>query len=174
MNLGLLIVAVSPLGCVSNWLNWRYLNYFIVRFFYCIGAIIHETSHAFFVILTGAKVTEFSVFSSQPHVTHTKSKLPLLGEALISLAPIIGGMLFLFLINKYLLDNFFIVPQFQFYTWQSLYIIPIKIVSQLNFFSWKSWVMILLYKYWCNDRPFLAGFKKYLANNNPAFLFKLQ
>lgn len=143
MGLGIVIVLVSILGYISNSLNWRYLNYRVVSFLYYIGALVHETSHAAVCIATGAKIEEFKVFSPQPHVTHRKSKLPLVGELLISSAPIASGLLFLFLVNRYLLGNYFAVPPLS--GWQDIFTEPLKLLLQINLFQWQSWVMILLF-----------------------------
>jgi len=168
MNLGLLIILISLFGSISNWLNWQYLNFTLVRFLYYIGTVVHELSHAILAILTGAKVTEFKVFSNQPHILHTKSKIPILGEILISIAPVIGGILFLFLINKYLLGNSFVIPHF--YSLQSLYEVPLNIISQINFLSWKSWVMILLFM---NVGAMISPSWKDLKNIWPAIIVLL-
>lgn len=143
MNLGLLIITISLLGSVSNWLNWRFLNYSIVRLLYYFGVVVHELSHAVFCLLTGASIVEISIFSKKPHVSYSKPRVPLFGELLISLAPIIGGLSLLFLINKYYLENYFLIPQFS--GWQSILIAPFKILFQINFLTWQSWVMILLF-----------------------------
>lgn len=143
MNLGLLIIVISLLGSASNWLNWCYLNYSIVRLSYYLGAVIHESSHAVFCLLTGATIVEISIFSKKPHVSYFKPKLPFLGELLISLAPIINGLFFLFLINKYYLENYFLIPQFS--DWQSILAAPLKLLFQINFFTWQSWLIILLF-----------------------------
>ncbi len=148
INLGVVIVLITTFGYVSNFLNWRYLNYRIVQLLYYVGAFVHETSHAILCILTGAKIEEFTVFSSQPHVVHQRSRLPILGELLISAAPIAGGLLFLFLINYYLLGNYFTpsVPQFSsWHDWRSMLLDPLKLLSQINPLQWQSWVMILLF-----------------------------
>jgi hypothetical protein len=85
------------------------------------------------------------VFSTQPQVVHRKSKLPILGEVLISIAPIAGGLLFLFLINRYILGNYFVAPQFSGRSsWQSIFIEPLKLLSQINLLQWQSWLMIFL------------------------------
>ena len=94
MSLGIVIVLIAALGYLSNTLNWRYLNFSVIRLLYYIGALVHETSHAVLCILTGAKIEEFTVFSDQPQVVHRPSKIPFLGELLISAAPIAGGLLF--------------------------------------------------------------------------------
>jgi Peptidase M50B-like len=138
VSLGVVIVFVTLAGYVSNFLNWRYLNYKITRALYYVGAFVHETSHAILCVLTGAKIEEFTVFSDQPRVVHRKSKIPFLGELLISSAPIAGGLLFLFLVNRYLLGNYFTVSQ-------SIFLEPFALLSQINLLQWQSWVMILLF-----------------------------
>ena len=143
MSLGIVIILISVLGYISNSLNWRYLNYRIISFLYYIGALVHETSHAVVCIATGAKIEEFKIFSPQPHVIHRKSKLPLVGEILISSAPIAGGLLFLFFVNRYLLGNYFIVPPLS--GWQDIFIESLKLLLQINLFRWQGWVMILLF-----------------------------
>ena len=143
MNLGILIILIALLGYISNWLNWRYLNYSVVRLLFYVGAVIHELSHIIFCRLTGATITGGNIFSRKPHVIHSKPALPLIGQLLISLAPIIGGLLFLFLINKCYLVNYFEIPQFS--DWQSVLIAPLNLLSQINLFDWQSWLMILLF-----------------------------
>jgi hypothetical protein len=145
-SLGAIIVLIVFFGSISNFLNWRYLNYGIVRFLYYIGAFVHETSHAVFCVLTGARIEEFTVFSDQPHVIHQQSKLPFLGDALISFAPIVGGLLFLFLVNRYLLGSYFAVSGFSgLHDWHSVLNQPLLLLSQINLLRWQSWIMILLF-----------------------------
>jgi len=143
MNLGILIILIALLGYISNWLNWRYLNYSAVRLLFYVGAVIHEMSHIIFCLLTGATITGISIFSREPHITHSKSKMPFVGQLLISLAPIVGGLVFLFLINKYYLVNYFEIPQFS--DWQGVLTAPLSILSQINLINWQSWLMILLF-----------------------------
>ncbi len=145
ISLGIAVVSITVFGYLSNFLNWRFLNYKITRLLYYLGAIVHESSHAILCILTRAKIEKFTVFSEQPQVVHRKSKLPFLGEVLISVAPIAGGLLFLFLVNRYLLENYFLVPQFSRWNgWQSLLALPLKFLAQINLLQWQSWLMIFL------------------------------
>jgi hypothetical protein len=147
ISLGLIIVLIAIFGYLSNFLNWRYLNYRITRLLYYIGALVHEISHAILCVLTGAKIEDFVVFSEQPHVVHQKSKIPLLGELLISAAPIAGGLLFLFLINRFVLGNYFTIPTVVFSDWcdwPSLLAMPLALLMQIRLFQWQSWVAILL------------------------------
>ncbi len=145
VSLGIAVILITAFGYFSNFLNWRYLNYRIIRLLYYVGAIVHETSHAILCILTGSRIQEFTVFSDQPHVVHGKSKLPFLGELLISLAPIAGGLFFLFLINHFCLKDYFVIPQFSIEeSWQNILLGPLKLLSQINLLRWQSWVMIFL------------------------------
>ena len=150
INLGVVIILITTFGYLSNFLNWRYLNYSVVRSLYYIGAFVHETSHAIFCILTGAKIEEFTIFSTQPRVVHRRSRVPFLGELFISSAPIAGGLLFLFLLNRYALGNYFAVvsptsQSLSWHDWRSILVEPIKILSQINLGQWQSWIMILLF-----------------------------
>ncbi|MEK7644764.1 MAG: hypothetical protein AAB391_00360 [Patescibacteria group bacterium] len=133
LSLGLVIVLIVVLGYASNWLNWQFLNYRLTHALYYIGAFVHESSHALLCLATGAKIEEFKVFSYQPHVIHRPSRLPILGALLISAAPIAGGLAFLYAINHFLLDGYFIATGDVFAQ-----------LTQLNPFHWQSWVMILL------------------------------
>jgi hypothetical protein len=145
MNLGVIIILIAAFGYLSNTLNWRYLNFGVIRFLYYIGALVHETSHAVLCIFTGAKIREYTVFAEQPRVVHERSKLPVVGELLISAAPIAGGLLFLFLVNHYLLGNYFVLPQVaDWHSWQSILGAPLGFLSQINILQWQSWVMIFL------------------------------
>ncbi|MDD5547954.1 MAG: hypothetical protein PHN74_03640 [Candidatus Pacebacteria bacterium] len=143
MNLGIIIILITALAFLSNLLNWKFLNSKITYFLYCIGAFIHEISHAIVCIITFAKIERFEVFSRTPQVIHRKSRLPIIGELLISFAPIAGGLLFLFSINNYLLGNYFELPAI--YKWQDILSAPLNLISQINFLEWQSWIMILLF-----------------------------
>jgi Peptidase M50B-like len=142
MNLGILIIVISVLGYFSNYLNYSYLNYSLFHWLYYLGVIIHESSHALLCILTGARITKFQIFSKQAQVSHTKSRIPILGQSLISLAPIFGGFLFLYLINKYLLLNYLIIPEIS--NWSEIFNIPLNILSQINITTWQGWIVLLL------------------------------
>jgi hypothetical protein len=148
INLGEVVLLIAAFGYFSNFLNWRYLNYGLVRLLYYIGAVVHETSHAVLCVLTGARIERFTVFSNQPQVVHQKSKVPFLGELLISSAPIAGGLLFLFLVNHFLLGNYFAasVPRFlSWHDWRNMLLAPLALIAQIDLLQWQSWVMILLF-----------------------------
>ncbi len=141
--MGVILILITLLGYVSNWLNWKFLNYKATYLLYYIGTFIHESSHAILCVMTGAKIEKFQVFSRQPQVVHLKSKIPLIGEFLISIAPIAGGLLFLFLLNRYILGNYFTVPTIS--SWQTMILEPLGILGELNPLQWQSWLMVILF-----------------------------
>ena len=143
MTIGITILLISILGYLSNWLNWSFLNYKINYWLYYFGAFIHESSHALFCLLTGGKIIEYKVLVRQPRVSYSNSKLPLIGNLLISIAPMFGGLLFLFFFNKYFLANYFIMPPFSNY--QNFLPDFLKILKQINLTEWKDWVAIFLF-----------------------------
>lgn len=67
------------------------------------GTIIHEVSHAVIALLMGAHITDFSIMPSGNtlgHVEYTAPKIPLMGNAAISFAPLIGCPALLLLISS--------------------------------------------------------------------------
>jgi len=143
MNLGILLILITLFGYASNWINWQFLNYKLVRLLYFLGSFVHESSHAVLCLLTGAKIKEFKVFSRQPRVVHLEPKLPLLGMPLISLAPLFGGSAFLFFINRFWLKDYFIISKIS--EWQEAVFLPFDLLSQINLLEWQSWVMIFIF-----------------------------
>lgn len=64
----------------------------LVVFLLAPGLVVHEMSHVLACLLTGATVKEASLFEAGAagKVSHTKPAIPVVGQALISLAPLIG------------------------------------------------------------------------------------
>ncbi|HNZ86813.1 MAG TPA: M50 family metallopeptidase [bacterium] len=142
MSIGIIIILITIFGYFSNLLNNKYLNYKIVRILYFLGAFIHESSHAIMCIFTGAKIEKMEIFSAQPKVVHRKSKIPIIGQMLISLAPIAGGFLFIFLINKFVLNNLITIESSS--NWKEIFKISFNFISQINLLSWQGIVFVLL------------------------------
>lgn len=143
MSLGMILVLVVLLGYLSNWLNWRFLNYRLTHYLYYIGAFVHESSHAIACVLTGARIEEFSVFSPQPHVRYRPSKLPFVGNLLISSAPVFGGMLFLYLLNHFAFNEYFAI-EVPALSLQGIVLSPLHLLAELRIFHVESLVMLLL------------------------------
>lgn len=71
------------------------------RIFVAPGIIVHEFSHALLCLLTGAKISKISLFEKEGgKVVHSSPKIPILGQILISLAPIAFGAGAIFLLSK--------------------------------------------------------------------------
>jgi hypothetical protein len=107
------------------------------------GTLIHELSHAIFCALTGAKITEFKVFSNQPHICFTKPKIPIIGNFLVSMAPTIGGLIFLYILNYCVFSDFFSIPKI--FSLKDVLPVSFQLIFQINLFEWQSWVAILLF-----------------------------
>ena len=143
ITIGVIIILISMLGYMSNWLNWRFLNYKINYLIYYFGTFIHESSHAILCVLTGAKISEYKIFVRQPHVSYSNSRLPVLGNLLISIAPIFGGLIVLFFVNKYFLIDQYIMPQFS--DWQHILPDFLKFLKQIDITNWKNLITIFLF-----------------------------
>lgn len=143
MSVGIILILVVLSGYVSNWINWKFLNYRITHYLYYVGAFVHESSHALMCLCMLAPIEEFEVLSDQPHVAYRKSRIPFVGNLFISAAPIFGGMLFLFLLNHFVFGNFFtpVIPSFDV---QGLLWAPFALLGQLDIIHWQSYVMLLL------------------------------
>jgi hypothetical protein len=63
------------------------------------GVAVHELSHTLGCFLTGARVVEVKLISKQGgYVKHTKPRIPVVGPVVISLFPLFGGVLFIWII----------------------------------------------------------------------------
>lgn len=71
------------------------------RIFVAPGVIIHELSHAFVCLFTGAKMTRISFFEKDGgSVEHHPSKLPIFGPVAISIAPFVFGAVIIYFLSK--------------------------------------------------------------------------
>lgn len=143
IGLWLAIPLVALVGSVSNWLNWRFLDFRVTRLLYYVGAFVHESSHALACLVTGARIQEFKPFSSQPRVVHGRSRIPVLGSAIISSAPIFGGIAFLYLLDRHVLGGAFGVGLVA-SDWKALLLAPIGILSGINLATWQGWAVVAL------------------------------
>ncbi|HTK33266.1 MAG TPA: hypothetical protein VL335_01820 [Candidatus Paceibacterota bacterium] len=142
MTTGFILLIVIAVAYFSNWLNWKFLNSNITRYLYYIGALIHESSHALVAVVLGSHIHEFKVFSEQPRVVYGKPKIPLVGNMLISLAPLFGGLIFLYLVNSYVLHSQFAIHSV---VLENIYNSLLSLIFQINLLHWQTWVLILLF-----------------------------
>lgn len=167
-TVGAVLVLVSLFGYLSNWLNGKFLNTGLTRLLYYVGAFVHETSHALVCVFTGAGIIEYKVFAKQPRVVYTNPKAPFVSNTLISFAPVFGGLLFLFLLNRYLLIEQFTTPEL--HTWEDMLTVASALFSQMHLFTWQSLVFLLLF---LNIGAMLGPSIRDLKNIWPALLFLL-
>ena len=67
----------------------------LLRYLLFPGIFLHEFAHYIAALLTGAKVSEFKIGFHEGHVVHGKPKIPLIGMMLVTLAPLISGIIIL-------------------------------------------------------------------------------
>jgi len=113
------------------------------------GTIVHELSHALVVLLTGGRITKFSVIPSGDtlgHVEFTAPKIPLIGNAAISIAPLIGCPAILLLVSRYFGVHFDFSPgSFDILSETRILIDgTFSLISGLDYLNWKTYVFLYL------------------------------
>lgn len=90
----IVLLALVVLGGEAlNWLLVRGVPYRIYRWVLAPGIIVHELSHAVACFVVGAQVHELALLSpTGGHVQHTEPRVPYIGNALVALAPLVGGL----------------------------------------------------------------------------------
>jgi len=84
---------------------------------------------------------KWKYFQHNPKL-YTENPIPIIGQMLISLAPIAGGFLFIFLINKFVLNNLITIESSS--NWKEIFKISFNFISQINLLSWQGIVFVLL------------------------------
>lgn len=75
----------------------------IYRLFVAPGVILHELSHAFACFFTGTKVMSINMFKRDGgEVRHARSKIPIIGPIVISLAPFLVGGIAIFFFSRWM------------------------------------------------------------------------
>jgi len=113
------------------------------------GTIVHEISHAVVALLMGARITKFSVIPSGDtlgHVEYTAPKIPLIGNAAISIAPLIGCPAILLLISRYFGVNFDFPPASFDILAESRFLLEgtLSFITVLDYLNWKTYVFLYL------------------------------
>ena len=95
-----LVVALLILSFLINFLLSHSVLGSRYRLFVGPGVILHEISHALLCVVTGAKVHSISFFDKNGgKVQHGPSKIPLLGQILISMAPLVFGAVAIYFLS---------------------------------------------------------------------------
>jgi hypothetical protein len=113
------------------------------------GTMAHELSHAVVALLMGSRVTKFSVIPSGDtlgHVEYTAPKIPLIGNAAISIAPLIGCPAILLLISSYFGAHFDYPPgSFDILTEIRILIDgTFSFITGMDYLNWKTYVFLYL------------------------------
>ncbi len=113
------------------------------------GTIAHETCHAITALLMGSRITDFSVIPSGDtlgHVELTSPKIPIIGNAAISIAPMMGCPAILLLIGSFLGLHFDIAPTSFDIVEGSHFLLygTYSFITGLDYLSWKTYVFLYL------------------------------
>jgi hypothetical protein len=114
------------------------------RIFLAPGVIIHELAHGFACLLTGAKVSEMALFDKDGgHVKHTQPRIPIIGPVLISMAPLIAGIIIIYFSSRYLSATNLNVFK-NGYSAKAILTANIAIIKNLAHFSLKNWILLYI------------------------------
>ncbi len=117
--LGLLVAALL-LSYAANWFLARVFVGRTYRFLIAPGVIIHEYSHALACILTGARIRQVRVFDAAGGaVVHEEPRMAL-GVGIISVAPILGAAIAVYLLALALVPGFVGFGELAISSWQFL------------------------------------------------------
>jgi len=113
------------------------------------GTIVHETSHAAVALLMGARITDFSIIPSGNtlgHIEHTAPKIPFIGNAAISVAPLIGCPAILLLISRYFGMHFDLPPGSFDILMETRFLLngTFSFITGLDYLNWKTYVFLYL------------------------------
>lgn len=139
MTIGIYLIIILILGYLSVNIRERWLRIKWLKPLTWLGIFIHEASHAIACFLTGGKVIGFRVSSTAGSVTHYKSKVPIIGPMLIAIAPLLGGLAVIGLLN-----HFWLKTSLGF-TSSNIWETFLSVISSFNFLTLETWVLIILF-----------------------------
>lgn len=117
--LGMLVATLGLSYAANYWLSRVFVGK-TYRYLVAPGVIVHEYSHALACLVTGARVRSISVFDPRGgQVVHEPPKLAG-GQGLISLAPILGAAVVLYLLARVLVPGFVGYGELELSSWQFL------------------------------------------------------
>jgi hypothetical protein len=113
------------------------------------GTIIHEISHALIALLMGARITDFSVMpagNTLGHVEYTAPKIPYIGNAAISIAPLIGCPAILLLTSSFLGVHFNATPGSFDILIETRFLLygTFSFITGLDYSNWKTYAFLYL------------------------------
>ncbi|MFA6081929.1 MAG: hypothetical protein WC773_00745 [Patescibacteria group bacterium] len=106
LNVLLLIFAIFLIGMMIPYLLAQSILGPVFRLFVVPGVILHELAHAGVCLITGTKIHRIRVFKrTGGEVAHEQSKIPIIGPLLITMAPIMAGLLALVWLGSRIIDT---------------------------------------------------------------------
>lgn len=142
-TVGLWILIIFILGFVLDFFLKQVFVSGGYRLFVAPGIILHELSHAFACLLMRAKVREINFFDRKGgYVKHEKSKIPVIGPVIISLAPLLVGIVLIYFLSKILLGNHGQVLELSFS--QSNFQRILNTISSINLLNIKNLLLFYL------------------------------
>ena len=139
MTIGIYLIILVILGYLTVNIRESYLDIFWMKPLTYLGIFIHEAAHAIGCYATGGKVVRMNVSSRAGSVEHYKPKIPILGPIIVSIAPLIIGILFIGLLNKVLLANAISLDSIN--IWDNI----LEIFNSFNFLTWQTWLLIVFF-----------------------------
>ena len=139
------LILVLGLLLISSYFAKKFIlevfPFALFRFLIIPGVIIHELSHALGCLITGAKVESIKVFDKEGgEVVHGEPYIKYIGPIIISMAPIVGGML-MFYLWTLLIDTPFQLDGNS-STIMSASESFISRLGQIKWFEWQIWVYL--------------------------------
>jgi hypothetical protein len=113
------------------------------------GTIVHESSHAVVALLMGARITDFSVMPSGNtlgYIEHTAPKIPFIGNAAISIAPLIGCPAILLLVSCYFGVYFDFPPGSFDILIETRFLLDatFSFITGLDYLNWRTYIFLYL------------------------------
>lgn len=143
VQLILLILIVLLLAYIINFLLSKSVLGQSYRVFVAPGVILHEFSHAFFCLITGAKIKSVSLFEKEGgSVTHEPPRIAVIGPILIAFAPLLIGIVAIFIISKWVGVN----PERDIFSVSSKNILGVlkNTFGAINFANYINWILMYL------------------------------
>lgn len=143
VQLLVLIVAILLLSAIIDFILSHTIFGKSYRFFVAPGVVLHELSHAFFCLITGAKIKNINFFEpTGGSVTHEPPRIAFIGPVLIAFAPLLFGIALLFILSHWIglnanFDLFHISVG-------SLASSMKDIISSIDFHNYVNWILFYL------------------------------
>lgn len=140
----LLFIAAGVFLVLSFWANQllvKILPKYVYLFILFPGIVLHELAHSICAILTGTPVTEVNLFSATGgHVIHAKPRVPVVGQLVISFAPLAIGIVAIYFLIKLMP----LTAGYQIHIPYSTFILPLPALNGSFHFIYILWIYLIL------------------------------